>query len=289
MWIAPWCQSVRQDAVYALRSLRRQPAFAIVPLIALATSIGLSVSVFTVFNTIVLRPWPVRNPGQVVAVFTGDFDSGGGLSIAEYQYVAAHASSFSGIVARWSVGGVGFDEAGPRTRGSAVSGNYFDVFGVGMSRGRGFLSEEDRVEASPLVMVLNYRLWHARFGGEPDIVGRRIRLNGIPFTVVGVAASDFTGIEPGREGYWIPLSALPRLQPAGSPLADLLRRPDLCCADVAGRMGSGVTRARARAEFEALSRQFRVQFGLHPVRLWCPGPGSSSVPTRSGASYRCWD
>jgi putative ABC transport system permease protein len=289
VWIAPWFQSARQDAAYAVRSLRRQPAFAIVSLIALATSIGLSVSVFTVFNTIVLRPWPVRNPGQVLAIFTKEIDGVGGLSIPEYQYVAAHAISFSGIVARWSVGGVSFDEAGPRTRGSAVSGNYFDVLGVGMIRGRGFLLEEDRVEASPLVMILNYRLWQARFGGEPDIVGRRIRLNGIPFTVVGVAASDFTGIEPAREDYWIPLAALPRLQPAGSPLADLLRRPDLCCADVAGRMGSGATRARARAEFEVYSRQFRAQFGLPPARLSCPGPGSSSVPTRSERSYRSWD
>jgi predicted permease len=271
VWIAPWFQSVRQDAAYAVRSLRRQPAFAIVSLIALATSIGLSVSVFTVFNTIVLRPWPVRNPGQVLAIFTKEIDGVGGFSVFEYQYVAAHATSFSGVVARWSVGGVSFDEAGPRTRGSAVSGNYFDVLGVGMIRGRGFLLEEDRVEASPLVMILNYRLWQARFGGEPDIVGRRIRLNGIPFTVVGVAASDFTGIEPAREDYWIPLAALPRLQPAGSPLADLLRRPNLCCADVAGRMGSGATRARARAEFEVYSRQFRAQFGLPPREIVVSG------------------
>jgi predicted permease len=113
-------------------------------------------------------------------------------------------------------------------------------------------------------MVLSYRLWQGQFGRDSDIVGRRVRLNGIPFTIIGVAASEFTGIEPGKEEYWIPLSALPVLQTAGSPLADVLNRPDLCCSDVAGRLAPRVTRAKARVEIELLSRQFRSQFGLTP-------------------------
>jgi hypothetical protein len=158
VWIWPWCQSVWQDAAYATRILRRQPAFAVVPLAALATAIGFSVSLFTVFNTVVLKPWPVKDPSRVVAVFAGGPEGVGGFSLAEYRYVSDRAKSFAGLAVRSSViARLGDEPVGQSTRGLAVSGNFFDVLGVDMARGRAFHPDEDRLDI-PRAGLLSPRL-----------------------------------------------------------------------------------------------------------------------------------
>jgi macrolide transport system ATP-binding/permease protein len=271
VWIWPWCESVWQDVAYALRSLRRQPAFAIVPLAALATTIGVSVSAFTVFNALMLKPWPVKDPNRVVSLFAKDAEGATGFSLAEYQYFADHATSFAGLVVRHSALATLGDEAvGQATRGVAVSGNFFDVLGLTMARGRGFLPDDDRPDAPQAVAVLNHRLWQTRFGGDADIVGKTMRFNDVPFVVVGVASRDFIGLEPGKEDFWIPLSALPVLQP-NVWSTGRLHAPNFCCWEVAGRLAPGVNRLLAQDEIARLSRQFRSSFALAPQDIGLSG------------------
>src|SRR5207302_8162092 len=112
---------------------------------------------------------------------------------------------------------------------SFVSGNYFRVLGVEMERGRGFLEEEDRAASPQPVAVISYLLWQNQFGGDPDIVGRRIRLDEIPFTVIGVASRDFTGTSPLRADLWIPFAARLLLRPNDAAVMNFLTSPEVCC------------------------------------------------------------
>ncbi len=137
----------------------------------------------------------MRDPARVVTIHR--FVRGGGdgdFAIAEYRYLARHSRAFSGLIAMRN---------GEQVRAQAdrplqltyVSGNYFRVLGVDMERGRGFLEQEDRAGAPEAVAVISHDLWQNLFGADPAIVGRKIRLDEIPFTIAGVAPQ----VEPGRQ------------------------------------------------------------------------------------------
>ena len=260
VWIWPWLESVWQDAVYALRVMRRDKAFTLTALAALGLAIGLNTSLFTIFNAIALRPWPVRDPAHVVTAHRLMREGGAAFGIAEYRYFASHSRAFSGLTAIRNG-----DEA--RLFGRAVgityvSGNYFRVLGVGMERGRGFLGEEDRSGAPEGVAVISHDLWQERFGGDPEIVGRRIRLDEIPLTIVGVTSAEFTGTNPLRNDVWVPLAARKLMRPNDPSVETWLSGPDQCCTPMAGRLAPGVTRQQAAAELELLLEQFRKANGL---------------------------
>src|SRR6516164_1935486 len=188
VWIWHWLQSVSQDVAYALRNLRGQPGFTAVALATLGIAIGFDTSFFTVFNAAALRPWPVKDPSRVVQVFQTDLRGAYGFSPAEYRYLAAHVQSVSGMsVRRTDLVHLGFESFGQGTRSSFVSANYFDVFGVRMELGRGFLPDEDLIGKPENVTVLSYVLWRDRYGSDWEIVGKTIRVDELPFIVVGVA------------------------------------------------------------------------------------------------------
>lgn len=202
VWIWPWLQSVWQDVAYAGRNLRRAPGFTLVALLTLGTAIGLNTSFFTVFNALALRPWPVSDPQRIVKVFATDprrpNASGGGLGIAEYRFFAEHARAFSGFAATFGQSvRFGFEPFGRSSQAALVGGDHFRVLGIEMHLGRGFLPEEDRLEAPEAVAVLSYSYWRDYFGSDPAILGRRVPLNEIPFTIVGVTPENFLGTADG--------------------------------------------------------------------------------------------
>jgi hypothetical protein len=123
-----------------------------------------------------------------------------------------------------------------RSQLTYVSGNYFSVLGVNLERGRGFLEDEDRFGAPQTVMVISHDFWQNRFGGDPLIIGRSIRLDGIPFTVVGVTPTAFTGANPLRNDIWTPLSARLLLRPNDPSVLGWLTSVNDCCTPVAGRL-----------------------------------------------------
>jgi macrolide transport system ATP-binding/permease protein len=256
VWIWPWLESLWQDVAYAVRTLRRQPGFTITALLALGSAIGLNTSLFTIFNAVALRPWPVHDPSRVVNVQRFLPEGGGGFGIAQYRYLAQHSQAFSGLVAMRNGESVKIDDQARQL--TYVSGNYFRALGVDMERGRGFLEDEDRVGAPQAVTVISHDLWQNRFGGDPLIVGRGIRLDGIPFTVVGVTPSDFTGTNPLRNDLWTPLSARMLLRPNDPSVQGWLTSSNFCCTPIAGRLAPGVTRTRAQAELTILLGQFQT-------------------------------
>ncbi len=260
VWIWPWVESLWQDVAYGLRTLRRQPGFTATALLALGSAIGLNTGLFTIFNAFALRPWPVHDPSRVVTVHRFVREGGGDFGIAEYRYLAQHSQAFSGLVAMRNGERVKMDDRPQQL--TYVSGNYFRVLGVDMERGRGFLDDEDRTGAPQGVIVISHDLWLERFGGDPRIVGRSIRLDDIPFTVVGVTPADFTGTNPLRNDVWTPLPARKLLRPNDPSIQAWLTSPDFCCTPVAGRLAPGVTRTRAQAELAILLDQFRTANGI---------------------------
>jgi macrolide transport system ATP-binding/permease protein len=260
VWIWPWLESFWQDLAYGFRNMQRQPGFTAVALLALGCAIGINTSLFTAFNAVALRPWPVKDPGSVVNINQVLMDgprkgATGGFSLAAHRYLAGHSRALSGVIA---MGNGEKAKLGDRKLElTYVSGNYFRVLGVGMARGRGFLEEEDRAGAPLAVAVISHPLWQSQFGGDPEIIGRRIRLDEIPFTVVGVTPVDFTGTSPARNDVWIPFPAKLLLRPHDPQVMRFLTSPDYCCTPLAGRLAQGFTRAQAQAEVRLLLDGFQ--------------------------------
>jgi predicted permease len=263
VWIWPWLESVVQDLRYALRNLRRQPGFALVALLTLGIAIGLNTSLFTVFNAIAFRMWPVKDPARVVKILeqAPRFKVLNGFSLAESRYFAEHARTLSAVIA--ASGGrvhLGFEGPGKTTNGVFVSANYFQALGVAMQSGRGFRDDEDILDAPENVIVLSYAIWRDHFGSDPAILGRRIPVDDLPFIVVGVTQEGFRGTSPGGEDLWMPLAAMQVLTPNDPSTREFLWSPNDCCSNVAGRLAPGFTRAQAQAELNVLSRQFHREF-----------------------------
>jgi predicted permease len=280
VWIRPWLESVWQDLVYGFRSLRRQPGFTLVALVALGSAIGLNTSLFTTFSALALRPWPVKNPERIVKVFqvSKSTPDGGahGFSIAEYRYLSESAKSFTGMVAIRDAGFLKLESG--TLNAEYVSGNYFGALAVDLERGRGFRTDEDRPESPEAVAVISYRTWQTRFGSDPDIVGRQVHLEGIPLTVVGVASERFAGTSPQPLDVWIPLSAMSLLKPHDNGIRTLLTSPDHCCGDMAGRLAAGVSREQARAELELLSDGYRGHHTLESRGILLTGSAVLADP-----------
>lgn len=143
------------------------------------------------------------------------------------------------------------------------------MLGVGIERGRGLHVSDDRPDAPEAVAVISYAAWQVRFGADPAIVGRRIRLDEIPFTVVGVAADTFTGTAVDRKDIWVPMSAVALLRPGNAGVRERFASLKHSAIALGGRLMPDVPRAQAQAEMELLNRRFRLQSSLedHGVLL----------------------
>jgi len=258
VWIWPWLTSVWQDLAYGARTLRRSPGFTITALVALGCAIGINTSLFTIFNAFALRPWPARDAARVVVAHRMTRRGGGDFGIAEYRFLAQHSTMFSGLIAVRSGEQV---KLGDRKLAlTYVSGNYFQVMGIDLERGRGFTGE------SEAVAVISHDLWQNGFDGDPGIVGKPVRLDDVPFTVVGVAPAELNAMNGPpyslRNDVWVTLQARKLLRPNDPAVDAWLTRPTDCCTPMAGRLAPGAGRAAAEAELTALSQRFRAANGI---------------------------
>jgi putative ABC transport system permease protein len=271
--VAPWLDGAWQDLRYGIRSAAHQPGFAAVAIVTLAAAIGLNTTVFTIFNALVLAPWPVADPAQVVTIHnTSAVDvsvrgggAPGGFSLDEADYFRANSRTLTGFTTVRTGGGdqtLGDDD----TPASWVSGDYFSLLGVKMALGRGFAPDEDVAAAPAAVAVLSYGYWTRSHGRDPAVVGRSVQLEGIPFTVIGVAAPEFTGTTPDRIDVWLPMASTTLLRPDDRWTRNVfLKRA--CCVQLAGRLTPGVSREEAAAELTVLNRGYRGDTDPGGVRI----------------------
>jgi predicted permease len=286
IWLLPWIESLWQDFAYGVRGLRRQPGFTIVAVAALSIAIGLNTSIFTLFNAVAFRPWPVKDPSHVVSVFRlmrkgPEQGHTAGFGAAEWRYLSEHSKAFRGFVLVG--GGEPLDMDGRRLKVRWVTGNFFSVLGLDMARGRGFRPEEDDVLAPQTVAVLSYGAWQNKFGGAPDIVGQTVRLDDVPFTIVGVGPEGFIGTGDTAD-FWAPLSAHLILRPHDADFKAFLTKPTHCCLSMSGRLAPDVTRAQAGAEVDLLMRQLHEgeEFQGSPTILITGTPLLESHPGDRG-------
>jgi predicted permease len=275
VWIWPWLDSVRQDVSYAVRSLLRQPGFTLVSLVVLGIAIGLNTSFFTVFAGLVIRPMPgVADASRVVTV--AGFNplvraAVNGFSFPEYEFLASQTRAIAGLVAHRSTSvRLETERVGRSTGADLVTANYFDVLGVRMEHGRRFQPGEDR-RGSQAVTILSYELWQTRFGADPAIVGRQVRVNALPVTVVGILSREFGGPEGSASRIWFPFSMQPLLRPDDPIETGMLDTATYCCVNVTGRLAPDATRASAQAELQLLSGRFRASAGLTERALTVEG------------------
>jgi predicted permease len=200
---------LRQDVTFAVRQLVAHPAFSLIAVLTLALGIGATTAIFSVVNAVVLRPLPVREPDRLAYITSNIAGEWADVSVGNYTFLARNQRSFSSVAAYYySNFNLAEGESAERTLGARVTASFFEVFGVRPVVGRVFTAEEDQ-PGREQVVVLSHRLWQRRFGGDRGIVGRDIRINGQPYTVLGVMPSSFD-LKTEREDLWVPAAFTPK-------------------------------------------------------------------------------
>jgi predicted permease len=251
-----------QDVRHAYRMFAKNPGFTAIAVFSLALGIGTNSAVFSLADALLLRPLPVRDPDAVVTMTTTPPGSPyGGVSYANYRDFRDRLRSFDGVVAfqfaTWGVATSAKDAAQMRM-GAFVSDNFFPVLGVEPTLGRGFRPDEGRVSGRDAVVVLAYEFWKAHLAASPSAIGQTIRINGIEFTVVGVAPEKFTGIERYvRPAMFVPFMMKQRLD--GSKEDLLEKRGEHGCT-LKARLRPGTPMSTAQAELTTLWKVLQQQY-----------------------------
>lgn len=256
--------NVRNDVQYALRTLRRQPGFAVAAIMPIALGIGINTVVFSILNSVAWRPLPVPGADALVSVYQ-DFRGGPRrtvhgarslFSIPEYRAYRDQAHTLSGLMAysrQWTVT-LG-RESPQEIEGILVTCNYFDVLGLSPAIGPGFTPANcGTPDASPVV-VLSHALWTSVFAADPLILQRPIVLNGVAVTVAGIAPAGFDGVDMARAAFFAPASIAHVFR--SDP--NLHENPHVSWMTLIGRRRSGTELAEVRADLALIARRIDQQ------------------------------
>jgi macrolide transport system ATP-binding/permease protein len=275
MWSWTSLERMGRDLRYGWRSLRKSPLFATVAVLSLALGIGANASIFSVINAILLRPLPGVERASELVVINEKFGARNGppmVSYPDYRDFRDRNSVLTGLAA------IGFIPASVGPRGSClrvfaytVSGNYFKLLGVKPLAGRLLQPEDDQVRGGHPVMVLSYTGWQ-KFGGDPNIVGATLQVNGREFTVLGVTPKGFVGTELFfAPDVFFPVAMHTALR---ADSADLDSRSGNGFFAV-GRLKPGITMAQAESALDAIGRQLAQEYpqddGGMRIKLSPPG------------------
>ncbi len=251
-------ETLFQDIRYGLRILAKRPGFTIAAVLTLALGIGLNTAIFSLYNGVLLRPLPARDPERLVNLYSAvEGEPGTGIfSYPAYAFYRDHNTEFSSVAAYaggrvlLSAGGV----APESLQAQMVSANYFDILGASPALGRSFSPDEDKTAGSHPVVVLSYSSWQRRFGGDPGLIGRTVTLNNLPYTVIGIAPRDFIGCDPEVPEVWVPIMMNANVHMGPDMLADR----EGGWLFLVGRLKPGATIFQAQSEMAVLASQFHA-------------------------------
>jgi len=254
-------ETFAKDLRYAFRMLIKSPGFTLIAVLALGLGIGANTAIFSVFNGMLWRPLPVKDPHQLVVLAkksrTVDFPLN--LSYPDFLDYRQLKSVFSDLIV-YVPSPVNLEVQGRPERAwvELVSGNYFSTLGLEAVRGRTFAPDEGWVLGEDPLIVLSYKYWHRRFGGDPGVVGRSVQVNSHPFTIIGVAPERYRGayyfLEP---DFYLPITTINLLDPGA---ATFLTKRDDSGLRVLARLQSGISPAQAMAAAEPTDHRLAKEF-----------------------------
>ncbi len=251
----PWMETLLRDLRFAWRSLKKTPAFTVIAILVIAVGVGVNTAVFSVINTVLLKPLTYPDPQSLVQLMnTSRQGSFPGANIPKFNVWSQQKKIFQQVAA-YDFGGAGMNLTGgdqpQQVQGFHVSAEYFAMFGAPVAVGRTFTAAEDSPHGGNVV-VLSYGLWKSRFGGNRKIVGRNIQLDGQPYQVVGVIGRGFVTDTPAD--LWVPFQF------------DLASQDMAHYFTVAARLKPGVTIAQANAQLRLAADQYRRMYGADALQ-----------------------
>jgi len=260
-----------RDLRYGIRGLARSPGFTAVAILTIALGIGVNSTIFSLVNAVLLKPLPVHRSEELVDVYghsatSTNHDANSYPNFLDYK---AQTETLSGMMAYTNFfANLSVEGSSELVIGEIVSEDYFSLLGVRPGLGRAFSPEEFReIGASPVV-ILSHAFWQSRFGGDPGILGQTVRMNGIAYTIVGVAPASFGGMFPAvTSQMWIPLTMVEEVEPMGnrrvsgqSSGESTLQRRGTHFLWVKGRRRPGVEFEAVRAELQGIASRLSTQY-----------------------------
>ena len=284
-------ETLWQDLRYGTRMLRRSPGFTIVAVLTLALGIGANTAIFSVVDWLMLRPLPVKDAGQLTYLVAqlkgGGYDNG--FSYPNFEDIRKQSTSVFSYVAGvqpFQMDGLQADGKNLQIWTNYVTGDFFEMLGIRPALGRFILPSEGAVAGADPVLVLSYSYWQAHFDGNPDVVGKKVSINGHPVTIIGVAPKGFNG----------PLAILDTqgYLPFGMAAANLVAKDDFLTnrSDETGmiliaRLKPGMTVADAKPVLNVVAQRMAEQFpkidnwqSMRASRLTAAPPGANSNPSQ---------
>ena len=245
-----------RDIRYAFRALAKQPGFTAIVLLTLGLGIGASTAIFSVVNSVVLRNLPYRQPDRIVAIQELS-EKGTRVQVTSANFLDWRAQNtvFEHLAAiREDTSNLALSDSAERIDIAQTSANFFDVFGVVAAHGRLFIAADEQAGHDPVV-VIGHALWQSKFGGDPGVVGKPIRLDGRNYTVVGIAPRGFQ--YPAETEAWLPpLKLVPELFPD----QDVTQTRGMGYLSAVALLKPGVSLPQAAAEMETITARLRQQF-----------------------------
>jgi predicted permease len=252
-----------QDVRFGAYVLRKSPGFTAVAILTLALGIGANAAIFTVINAVILRELPVKHPEELIAIGNPARVHSWGtgtprtdvFSYPLYRELRDNNQVFSSLLASSNLGNLRIDVDSGRSEdanGRLVTENYFDTLGVKALLGRTLTAADGRTPGSDPVLVISYRYWQRQFSGDASVIGRKVRLNKYPFTIIGVISPSFLGEVVGdRPDVWAPMMMQPQLMPG----RNFLESVNDAALLLIGRLKPGVTSEQARANINAVVKE----------------------------------
>ncbi|HYL86183.1 MAG TPA: ABC transporter permease [Candidatus Angelobacter sp.] len=265
MWSFTLLEGLWRDLRYGARALGKNPGFTAAAVLAIALGIGVNTCIFSVLNGVALKLLPVPKAAELVSinqilrgkVYRNVHGEPGLFSYPEYRNYRENNHVFSGLLAyapflEATLGG----ESPKKLMGAETSCNFFEVLGERPALGRTFVDEDCRAPGASAVVVLSDDLWRKQFGGDPAVIGKTVSLNRARFTVIGIAAPGFHGIDPWPNSFWAPVT----MQKALEPDRDLLNEDNTGWLALLGRVEAGVSIGQVRSDLSVIAGHIDQQY-----------------------------
>lgn len=251
IWLTRWLRDLSYDLRFAARAFLRSPSFTATAVLSLALGIGATTAIYSLVDQVILHALPVREPDRLVLIdwkgtqVAGGFGSYNLMSYPLCRDLRQQEKLFDGVLCRAATT-INLSTGGDAKPAAAeiVSGTYFSVLGINAALGRVLTIDDDQAPGATPVVVLSHEYWRTQLAGTPDVVGRKVRINQHPMTVVGVAAPGFHGIDVGEvPAVWIPAAMSAQAIPGSTGLTETPTR----WMQILGRLKHGISLEQAQA------------------------------------------